>query len=200
MKSRPTVTTVLLSPALLLALMIGGCAAQPTGTESTDAATAAAATSTPVATPTPTPAAAAPSPTADPAADPAATAPAPATPKPVTVEELGKGDQPDAVDVEVAGPTQVAFRRITIAPGAGTGPHCHDGQLIAVVESGVFTHYAPIYPDGVHVYHAGESIVEGAHYVHEGKNDGTEPVVLLVTYVIAEGEPLAETDLSKCDG
>jgi quercetin dioxygenase-like cupin family protein len=117
---------------------------------------------------------------------------------PVVVEELGKGEQDAAVDIEVAGPTQVAFRRITIKPGAGTGLHCHDGQLIAVVEQGVFTHYAPIYPGGVHVYVAGDSIVEGANYVHEGKNEGTEDVVLLVTYVIKEGDPLAETDLSKC--
>ena len=123
----------------------------------------------------------------------------PATAQPVTVEELGMGEQDAAVDVEVDGPTQVAFRRITLAPGAGTGLHCHDGQLIALVEAGVFTHYAPVYPTGVHEYVAGESLVEGADYSHEGKNLGTEDVVLLVTYVIAEGEPLAQTDLAKCD-
>jgi quercetin dioxygenase-like cupin family protein len=125
---------------------------------------------------------------------------APATDTPVVVEELGRGEQPAGVDVEVDGPVEVAFRRITLKPGAGTGKHCHDGQLIAVVEQGEFTHYAPVYPDGVHVYEAGDSIVEGAHYVHEGKNEGTEDVVLLVTYVIADGDPLAETDLSKCSG
>lgn len=123
-----------------------------------------------------------------------------ASPAPlVEVEELGLGEQDASVDVEVAGPTQVAFRRITLHPGAGTGLHCHDGQLIALVESGVFTHYAPVYPTGVHVYEAGDSLVEGAGYQHEGRNDGTEDVVLLVTYVIADGEPLAQTDLSQCD-
>jgi quercetin dioxygenase-like cupin family protein len=127
---------------------------------------------------------------------PAATPPADA---PVVVEELGKGEQAAAVDVEVEGPTQVAFRRITIKPGAGTGEHCHDGQLVAVVEQGELTHYAPVYPTGVHVYRAGDSIVEGAGYVHQGVNEGTENVVLLVTYVIAEGEPLAQTDLTHCD-
>jgi quercetin dioxygenase-like cupin family protein len=66
------------------------------------------------------------------------------------------------------------------------------------VEKGRLTHYAPIYPGGVHVYSAGDTIVEGPHYVHEGKNEGTEDVVLLVTYVIAQGKPLAETDLSQC--
>jgi quercetin dioxygenase-like cupin family protein len=118
---------------------------------------------------------------------------------PVAVEELGKGEQTGAVDVEVSGPAQVVFRRITIKPGAGTGLHCHAGQLVAVVEQGELTHYAPTYPGGVHVYGAGDSVVEGARYVHEGKNLGTQDLVLLVTYVIAEGQPLAQTDLSRCD-
>jgi quercetin dioxygenase-like cupin family protein len=118
---------------------------------------------------------------------------------PVTAVDLAAGTQEDGVDVEVAGPTQVAMREITIKPGAGTGEHCHYGQLIAVVEKGVFTHYAPIYPEGVHVYEAGDSIVEGSGYVHQGVNEGTEDVVLTVTYVIPAGEPLAETDLANCD-
>jgi quercetin dioxygenase-like cupin family protein len=128
-----------------------------------------------------------------------AAATASASAAPIVVDELGKGEQPGAVDVEVSGPNQVVFRKITIKPGAGTGLHCHDGQLIAVVEKGVFTHYAPMYPGGVHTYVAGDSLVEGAGYVHEGKNLGTTDVVLLVTYIIPKGDPLAETDLSKCD-
>ncbi|HEU0103152.1 MAG TPA: cupin domain-containing protein [Mycobacteriales bacterium] len=133
---------------------------------------------------------------------PPTAAPAPASSAsaaPVVVEELGKGERDAAVDVEVAGPAQVAFRRITLRPGAGTGMHCHDGQLIALVESGVLTHYAPVYPTGVHVYDTGEALVEGAGYAHEGRNEGQEDVVLMVTYVIAEGQPLAQTDLSHCD-
>lgn len=118
---------------------------------------------------------------------------------PVSVEELGAGEWPDDLDVSVEGPTQVVFRRITLEPGAGTGEHCHAGQLVAVVEEGTFTHYAPTYPDGVHVYSAGESIIEGAGYVHQGVNESDADVVLLVTYVIEDGEPLAQTDLALCD-
>lgn len=130
----------------------------------------------------------------------ATSSPTPApTDAPVVVEELGKGEQDAAVDVEVDGPVQVAFRRITIKPGAGTGKHCHAGRLIAVVEEGALTHYAPIYPEGVHVYETGDSLEEGPGYVHEGKNEGTENVVLLVTYIIPAGDPLAETDLTHCD-
>ena len=101
--------------------------------------------------------------TAPPSAEPGATtAPASASTSapPVSVEELGKGEQSAAVDVEVGGPAQVVFRRITIRPGAGTGQHCHAGQLVAVVEQGELTHYAPVYPGGVHVYRTGDSIVE----------------------------------------
>src|SRR5688572_12801901 len=137
--------------------------------------------------------AATPAPAAEPIPTPSISA------APVVVEELGKGEQKSAIDVEVAGPLQVAYRRITLRPGAGTGLHCHEGQLIALVESGVLTHYAPVYPTGVHVYTAGQSVVEGADYKHQGKNEGTEDLVLLATYVIAKGEPLAQTDLSQCD-
>ncbi|MCU1476421.1 MAG: hypothetical protein JWQ64_1114 [Subtercola sp.] len=124
---------------------------------------------------------------------------APASPGPVSVDELGAGSQDAGVDVEVPGPVTVTFRTITLEPGAGTGKHCHYGELIAVVKSGTFTHYAPMYPGGVHVYEAGSSLVEGPGYVHEGKNEGTVPVVLDVTYIIPKGDVLAETDLSHCD-
>lgn len=123
------------------------------------------------------------------------------TPAPVVAVDLAAGAQDAPVNVSVAGDegVTVTFREITIAPGAGTGEHCHYGQLIAVVQEGTLTHYADIYPGGVHVYETGDSIIEGAGYRHQGRNEGDEDVVLWVTYVIPEGKPLAETDLSHCD-
>lgn len=129
----------------------------------------------------------------------AAPMPSASTAAPVTIDELGQGAQDGPVDLDVSGPTQVTYRKITIKPGGGTGLHCHYGQLIAVVGQGVFTHYAPMYPGGVHEYHVGDSIIEGADYVHEGTNEGTEDMVLWVTYLTPEGKPLAEADLSKCN-
>lgn len=119
-------------------------------------------------------------------------------PSPVA-REIAQGSSEQGVEISVDGPTQVALREITLPAGATTGQHCHYGQLIGIVKQGTLTHYAPIYPDGVHTYTAGDAIVEGSGYVHEGRNLGTENVVLWVTYVIPTGEPLAETDLSKCD-
>ncbi len=121
------------------------------------------------------------------------------TPPAVAVLEVGEGDQDAGVEVDLEGPIQVNFREITLPSGMGTGEHCHYGNLIAVVKAGTFTHYAPIYPDGVQEYHAGDSIFEGAGYLHEGRNEGTEDVVLLVTYLTPEGKPLAETDASHCE-
>lgn len=121
--------------------------------------------------------------------------------QPVTATVIAQGEYPDSVEVSVhdASGVQVVIREITIQPGAGTGEHCHRGQLVGVVKQGELTHYAPIYPGGVHVYEAGDAIVEGEGYVHEGVNEGTVPVILDVTYLIENGEPLAETDLAKCD-
>jgi quercetin dioxygenase-like cupin family protein len=123
------------------------------------------------------------------------------TQEPVEAVIHAEGEQDASIEVDVAGAegVTVTFREITIAPGASPGEHCHAGQLIGVVQQGELTHYADIYPEGVHVYATGDSIVEGAGYVHEGRNEGDEDLILWVTYVIPEGEPLAQTDLSKCD-
>lgn len=123
------------------------------------------------------------------------------TPAPVVAVDHAAGRQDAPVEVAVAGEdgVGVTFREITLAPGASTGRHCHYGQLVAVVKEGALTHYADVYPGGVHVYETGASIIEGAGYPHEGRNEGDEDVVLWVTYVIPEGKPLAEPDLSHCD-
>jgi quercetin dioxygenase-like cupin family protein len=122
---------------------------------------------------------------------------------PVSAVDHANGVQPGPVDVEVdpsAEGVDVTFRTITIQPGAGTGEHCHYGNLVAVVAQGELTHYADMYPEGVHVYKTGDSIIEGSGYIHQGKNEGDENVVLWVTYITPEGKPLAETELANCEG
>jgi quercetin dioxygenase-like cupin family protein len=121
---------------------------------------------------------------------------------PVRAVDLAAGEQVEPVEVRVDGGAagvDVTFREITIEPGAGTGEHCHYGQLIAVVKEGELTHYSDTHPGGVRVYETGESIIEGAGYPHEGVNEGDSNVILWVTYVIPDGKPLAETDLAHCD-
>lgn len=132
----------------------------------------------------------------------ASPAPSESVVPPVRAVDIAAGEQEEPVEVFVDGGAagvDVTFREITIEPGAGTGEHCHYGQLIAVVQEGELTHYSETHPGGVRVYDTGESIIEGAGYPHEGRNEGDTDVVLWVTYVIPDGKPLAETDLANCD-
>ena len=104
---------------------------------------------------------------------------------------LGRGSSPDGVIVRTAGATDVIVREITIAPGASTGWHYHDGPLIAVVKSGTLTR--TLHDCSTQVTGAGGALVEpaGRELVHVGRNLGGEPLVLLVTYVLPAGQPLS---------
>lgn len=86
---------------------------------------------------------------------------------------------------------RVTVQRITIPPGHGTGVHWHGGQALVIVLAGRLTHRAPGHPGGTRLFVEGEVIVEGPGYLHEGWNDGAEPVVLWAVHLTPEGRPLA---------
>lgn len=90
---------------------------------------------------------------------------------------------------------------ITIAPNGTTGWHTHRGEVYGLVKSGVLTHYgADCREDGV--YEAGAALTDpaGADHPHIGKNLGSIPVVLDVTYVDPAGAPLSDSVPSPgCD-
>ncbi|MYU35088.1 cupin domain-containing protein [Streptomyces sp. SID8358] len=90
------------------------------------------------------------------------------------------------------GRTDVTFREITVEPGGSTGWHTHRGQLIAVVKSGTLTR--TLDDCSVEVSPAGTSFIEpsGADHRHIGRNLGTGPVVLWVTYLLPEGSELSD--------
>ncbi|THA65711.1 cupin domain-containing protein [Streptomyces sp. A0958] len=90
------------------------------------------------------------------------------------------------------GRTDVTFRTITIEPGGSTGWHTHRGQLIVVVKSGTLTR--TLDDCSVEVSPAGTSFIEpsGKKHRHVGRNLGTEPVVLWVTYLLPEGSELSD--------
>ncbi|MEV6896194.1 cupin domain-containing protein [Amycolatopsis sp. NPDC051372] len=96
------------------------------------------------------------------------------------------------------GNTDYVLRKITIAPGSPTSPgttgwHSHEGNLYGKVLSGTLTHYkSDCSVDGV--YNKGDSIMEpaGADHVHEGRNEGTTPMVLEVLYVLPHAAPLSD--------
>lgn len=122
--------------------------------------------------------------------------------EPVRVLDRAEGQQSEPLEVAVDGGAdgvRVINREVTFTPGSGTEPHCHHGPLILVVEKGELTHYSETYLGGVRVYRAGDSVVESARYVYEGINEGSEALVLTMTYIIAQGEPLQQRDLTMCE-
>lgn len=104
---------------------------------------------------------------------------------------LGKGTSNDTIEVKNGGQTDVVVRHIVIEPGGSTGWHYHPGELIAVVHRGTLTR--TLEDCSVQANSAGQSFVEtaGDRHAHVGRNLGTEPVELYVTYVIPASAPLS---------
>ena len=104
---------------------------------------------------------------------------------------------PTGVDVETLSKNTVngvdyLVTRITVAPGGGTGWHYHPGDVFGFIKDGTMTHY-----DGGCVidaiYDAGAPVKEGVGpaFVHNGRNQGSTPLVMEVVYVNPTGAPLS---------
>jgi quercetin dioxygenase-like cupin family protein len=86
-------------------------------------------------------------------------------------------------------PSDFVVVDITIAPGGTTGWHTHPGPALVIIKEGTFTLY-----DGddrkcrSHRYGPGQAFVdEGGGHVHIGRNETSQPVKLLVTFIVPEG-------------
>ncbi|TRV79228.1 cupin domain-containing protein [Streptomyces sp. 130] len=111
----------------------------------------------------------------------------------VTATVVAEGTSPGPLRVEAPeGRADVTFTTATIAPGGSTGWHTHRGQLIVVVKSGTLTR--TLDDCTVEETPAGTTFVEpaGRNHRHIGRNLGSEPVVLWVTYLLPEGSPLSD--------
>lgn len=83
---------------------------------------------------------------------------------------------------------------ITIAPNGSTGWHTHQGEIYGIVKAGELTHYgSDCRQDGVYGVGAPVTDPTGADHVHIGRNEGTVPLVLEVTYVDPAGAPTSDS-------
>lgn len=83
-------------------------------------------------------------------------------------------------------------REITIAPGGSTGWHFHEPIVYGTIRSGTLTRtLADCRVDAT--LPAGAAVAEGqgSDHVHVGRNLGTEPLVMWVSYVAPVGTPLS---------
>jgi quercetin dioxygenase-like cupin family protein len=105
----------------------------------------------------------------------------------LTREELGFGQVAFAEAVQ--GPADVRVMRVTLPPDVAAGWHTHPGPATVVVVRGELVDYSAA---GCRtVFPAGSANLEAADTVHDGRNEGSEPVEPLVTYVLPAGQPPA---------
>lgn len=113
---------------------------------------------------------------------------APAAPAGVHVETLSQNTV-DGMDYIVT--------RITVEPGAGTGWHYHPGDVFGYISEGTMTHWNTGGDQGGcvvdAVYDAGAPVKEGIGpgFVHNGRNQGSTPLVMEVVYINPVGTPLS---------
>lgn len=90
-----------------------------------------------------------------------------------------------------AGRSVITAVKITIPPGAATGPHEHSIPLFGYVTKGTLT--VDYGSRGEITYKKGDSLVEAVDWPHEGRNKGKKDCELIAVYAGARGVPLSES-------
>lgn len=85
------------------------------------------------------------------------------------------------------GQAEITGVRIEIAPGGETGWHLHSAPSFGVVLQGQLE--IKLKNGKTNVVKAGDALAEVVNTAHSGKNIGTEPVLLLIFYAGAVGQP-----------
>ena len=104
----------------------------------------------------------------------------------------GTGVQVETLSKNTVDGMDYIVTKITVAPGGGTGWHYHPGEVFGFISEGAMTHY-----DGNcqvdDVYDTGAPVKEGVGpgFVHNGRNQGTTPLVMEVVYINPVGTPLS---------
>lgn len=82
---------------------------------------------------------------------------------------------------------EVTAMTVNLAPGAETGWHSHPIPVYAYVVEGKLD--VELEGGQVITYRSGDAIIEVANSLHNGRNQGSEDVRLVVFYTGAEGTP-----------
>lgn len=98
---------------------------------------------------------------------------------------LARGVADEKIKTRGNQPYDVVVQQISIAPGGHTGWHTHPGTAVAVVKAGTLTIYdADDSSCTGRDFGAGQTYIDpGYGHVHIGRNEGTVPLEIVVTYV-----------------
>ncbi len=110
----------------------------------------------------------------------------------IEIEELLNTDT-TSVGQKIMYPTvdqaQITVFKITMPPGSDTGWHKHDIPLVAYIMQGSLTVERKT---GESVkFEAGSAVAEMRDLYHIGRNEGTEPLVLIAVYLGGDHKTLA---------
>lgn len=129
-----------------------------------------------------------------------------AAPSGVTAQPLAVGVLPEPVRTrfktpESAGPgtpvEDLVAVRFTVAPGGSFGWHQHGGPVWVIVEQGTLTLYDGDDPGCTgRPQVAGSAFLDSGNHVHNARNEGATPVVVLATFMLPDGGAL-RTDVAN---
>lgn len=108
------------------------------------------------------------------------------SPQPVTpLISSGKTIVGETLVYPTSAPAKVTAVVVPLAPGQETGWHTHGVPVFGyVLEGELEVDYGD---KGIHVYHAGDALLEAIAAPHNGRNIGTGPVRILAVFMGAEG-------------
>jgi quercetin dioxygenase-like cupin family protein len=93
------------------------------------------------------------------------------------------------VELKTKGPVEVAYQRITIAPGGTLGWHTHPGPTVVTVFRGTLSFYHAEHCTHEIEYPTGASFSNLPDEIHLARNEGTEDVVLFASYYVPLQSP-----------
>jgi quercetin dioxygenase-like cupin family protein len=92
------------------------------------------------------------------------------------------------VRIQAEGLSDVYVIDVKIAPGGQTGWHAHPGPAFVSVKSGVATEYQADDGDCTRVIHpTGTGFMETSGHVHNVRNEGTDPLELVILFLLPKG-------------
>jgi quercetin dioxygenase-like cupin family protein len=105
-------------------------------------------------------------------------------------------------DLRTKGASDLYVLQNTIAAGGSFGWHSHPGPSLVIVKSGTATFYMADDPMCMpHVVQAGEGFVDAGGDIHVVRNEGTVPLVTIVTSLVPAGAArrIDEPDPGNCN-
>jgi quercetin dioxygenase-like cupin family protein len=93
------------------------------------------------------------------------------------------------VKLQTQGPIEVAYQRITIAPGGTLGWHSHPGPTVVTVFQGTLSFYHAEHCTQEIEYATGQSFSNLPDEIHMARNEGSQPVVVFASYYLQQAAP-----------